>query len=155
MTIDSTEAALRAETLRLASSALGTTLTDPSPLGGSGRSIVCRARTSTGPDSGTRLDPGASVIVKRFVADPVPSEFARERIGLGSLAHTPTLLASDPAHGLLVMGDLGDGPTLADLLLGDSPRTAIEGAGGWAEALGEMVGSTYSVVDAVTTELDR
>lgn len=39
---------------------------------------------------------------------------------------------------LLVMEDLGDAPTLADVLLGDDPKAAEEGLRAWARELGRL-----------------
>lgn len=135
------------ETVALAEGALGRRLTDPVDLGGSRRSRVLRC------DVGEAL-PGASrdalpdgtktVIVKQFLGRA--PEFGRESVGLAVLDRTPELYARDPANHLLVMSDLGDLPTLADLLLGDDRERAWQGARAWARALGELVGRSRPAV---------
>lgn len=119
-------------TLRLASVALGAPVTNPQPLGGSTRSLVLRCRTPSGP-----------VVVKRY-PDGSSAAFARELAGLAALDHTPELLAVDRVHGLIVMTDLGTGPTLADLLLGDDRESAWAGALAWVEALADTLGRSRS-----------
>lgn len=110
-------------------------LTDPIDLGGSQRSRVLRCRVEA---------PGAptTVVVKEFVSDA--EAFLREATGLELADRTPDLLAQDPERLLLVMTDLGDLPTLADLLLGDDPGAAWRGAAGWARALGRAAGASRS-----------
>ncbi|HEV6951800.1 MAG TPA: hypothetical protein VKY86_00985 [Promicromonospora sp.] len=112
-------------------------LTDPVDLGGSQRSRVLRCRVEA---------PGApaSVVVKEFVSDA--EAFLREAAGLELLDRTPDLLAQDPERLLLVMTDLGDLPTLADLLLGDDPDAAWRGAADWARALGRAAGASRAQV---------
>jgi hypothetical protein len=123
--------------LQLASAALGVPVTDPEPLGGSNRSLVLRCRT-----------PGGPVVVKKY-PDGSSTGFTREVAGLTALDHVPTLLAVDRENGLVVMSDLGTGPTLADLLLGDDPAAAWAGALEWVEALADALGrsrdSTFDV----------
>ena len=116
------------DTVRLASAALGVPVSDPHPLGGSTRSEVLRCRVPTG-----------TVVVKRY-PDGSSAAFAREVAGLTALDHTPDLLALDRPHGLIVMTDLGTGPTLADLLLGDDRGVAWAGALEWVEALADTLG---------------
>jgi hypothetical protein len=117
-----------------ASRLLGVDLLDPTDLGGSTRSSVLRCRV--GPD---RLG-HATVVVKQFHGDD-DGAYAREAAGLSLLARTPELLARDDERRLLVMTDLGDPPTLADLLLGDDRSRAWSGAASWARALGRLAGS--------------
>ncbi len=126
------------DTLRLASAALGLPLTDPRPLGGSDRSEVLRCRT-----------PSGAVVVKRYPeGDRAGLAWAREVAGLRALAATPDLLAEDAEHRLVVMSDLGDGPTLADLLLDDDPKAAWHGALEWVAALADMLGRSHDSVPA-------
>ncbi|MHA7134374.1 hypothetical protein [Oerskovia turbata] len=150
------------ETLALAGAALGAALAEPEPLGGSARSLVVRARVVAGLDA-DRLDttrataraPGSTVVVKRFLDGPgvrgLP--FEHEVAGLLTLDRTPALLAVDEAHRLLVMSDVGDGPTLADLLLGDDRDAAWRGARDWAAALGALAGASARHVDRFSAEL--
>ena len=83
--------------------------------------------------------PTGPVVVKRY-PDGSTAAFAREVAGLTALDHTPDLLAVDREHGLVVMSDLGTGPTLADLLLGDDRAAAWAGALEWVEALADTLG---------------
>ena len=89
---------------------------------------MLRCRTPSGP-----------VVVKKY-PDGSSAAFAREVAGLTALDHTPDLLAVDREHGLVVMSDLGTGPTLADLLLGDDRAAAWAGALEWVEALADTLG---------------
>lgn len=140
------------DTLALAEAALGRRLTDPADLGGSRRSVVLRCRVGE-PLPGREAAPvvGRTVVVKRFLGSE--PEFEREALGLAVLDRTPRLLAVDPASTLLVLSDLGDLPTLADLLLSDDAEAAWAGARGWARALGELVGGTRHVADDVRARL--
>lgn len=130
-------------TLRLASVALGTPVTDAHPLGGSTRSEVLRCRVPTG-----------TVVVKRY-PDGSSVAFAREVAGLAALDHTPELLAVDRVHGLIVMSDLGTGPTLADLLLGDDRDAAWAGALEWVEALADTLGRSRGATFALDLAADE
>ena len=124
-------------TVALASGALGRPLGQPVDLGGSDRSHVLRCSVGDGVADGT-------VIVKRFLDGR--DGFLRETLGLAALDRTPDLLAADHEHGLLVMSDLGDHPTLADLLLGDDRTAAWAGARTWAHALGDLSGRSRAAV---------
>jgi hypothetical protein len=53
------------------------------------------------------------------------------------------VLATDPQLLIVVMSDLGDGYTLADLLLGDSPGDARAAVLAWARACGELSAATF------------
>jgi hypothetical protein len=114
------------------SAALGRPLSDPVRLASSDRSVVLRCRPSA----------GGSVVLKSFPADSYGmASFAAEAAGLELTSGTgaaPDLLAADPAGRLIVMTDLGDAPSLADLLLGKSPGQARDGLLGWARACGEL-----------------
>ncbi|MGI5492959.1 hypothetical protein [Microtetraspora malaysiensis] len=115
--------------LRAAGDLLDTELSDPVDLGGSRRSTVVRCRTAT----------GGSVIVKAFAGEPEGlRSFASEAAGLSLRLAGPELLAVDAEVPLLVMEDLGDAPTLADLLLGDDPKAAAAGLLAWACGLGRL-----------------
>ncbi len=150
------------ETLALAGVALGAALAEPEPLGGSTRSLVVRARVVAGLTT-DRLDttraaahaPGSTVVVKRFLDGPGAHglPFEHEVAGLLTLDRTPVLLAVDEAHRLLVMSDVGDGPTLADLLLGTDRDAAWQGALSWATALGELAGASGQHVERFSSEL--
>ncbi|KQY46292.1 phosphotransferase [Cellulomonas sp. Root137] len=127
--------------LRLVSAALGVPVTDPQPLAGSDRSVVLRAHV-----------PGSTVVVKKY-PDGTSSSFLREVAGLTALDHTPELLAVDRDRGLVVMSDLGAGPTLADLLLGDDSASAWDGALSWVEALGDALGRSRAGTPAFAAAL--
>lgn len=129
------------ETLRLAAAALGTTVADPQPLRGSDRSTVLRCQV-----------PGGTVVVKKY-PDGAASSFAREVAGLTALDRTPELLAVDRDHRLVVMSDLGTGPTLADLLLGVDADTAWAGALEWVDALGDTLGRSQVGTEAFSAVL--
>jgi hypothetical protein len=125
----------------LGSVALGRQLTDPVRLAGSDRSVVLRCRSSSRPGQHA-----GSVVLKRYPADSEGvASFAAEAAGLEFAAGTgaaPDLLAVDPAERLIVMTDLGDAPSLADLLLGPSADEAREWLLSWALACGELAVST-------------
>lgn len=132
-------------TTDLAAHVLGVPLSDPVDLGGSARSRVLRCRVDG------RMDAGSTVVVKQFLDDG--DGFARELVGLALLDRTPGLMASDPDHRVLVMTDLGDPPTLADLLLGADAEAAWAGARGWARDLGRLVGASRTHVDEARRRL--
>ncbi|MFC5179226.1 hypothetical protein [Nocardioides taihuensis] len=115
--------------LEAAAAALGVpSLSVVDTLGGSARSEVWRV---SAPDL-----PRGTAIVKHHL-QPERRTWVRESAGLAAAAgtRTPRLLAvvDDPA--VVVMSDLGDGPNLADLLLGTDPRAAADGVRDWAEAV--------------------
>lgn len=116
-------------------------------LGGSRRSAVSRHEVLEGPPEW-----GRTVVVKAFVPQPVGGAaamgFARELAGLSLLEGTPRLLAHDDETERLVMEDLGDPPTLADLLLGSDPEAARAGVLAWAGALGRHVRGDPTTLDA-------
>jgi hypothetical protein len=107
-------------------------------LGGSARSAVSRHRVLEGPPEW-----GETVVVKAFVPQPIgrgaAMGYARELAGLSLLDGTPRLLAHDDETERLVMEDLGEPPTLADLLLGRDASAARAAALAWAAALGGHV----------------
>lgn len=124
-------------------------LVDPVDLGGSERSRVLRCRVELDPRtraerSGAAADLPATVIIKHFLSDA--GGFTRESVGLDLCRRTPSLLARDEEHHLIVMSDLGTLPTLADLLLGDDHDAAWAGARTWARALGETTGASRDQV---------
>ncbi|MGW3350946.1 hypothetical protein ACWDA3_47255 [Nonomuraea rubra] len=112
--------------LAAASAALGERLDRPVDLGGSTRSQVLRCERA---DRGT-------VVVKAYQD---VSGFAAEAAGLPIAAGSaPDLLAVDRSFPLIVMSDLGAAPSLADVLLGDSPQAATEGLLTWAHTYGRL-----------------
>ncbi|PFG19915.1 hypothetical protein [Serinibacter salmoneus] len=115
---------------------LGVEVLDAADLGGSDRSVVARLH----------LSDGRTVIAKQYTDGEA---HRHERLGLAHLPGTPELVATDDVRRLLVMSDIGTGATLADLLLGENPTAAREGALSWARALGAMVGSTHAEVETL------
>ncbi|MFF4393218.1 hypothetical protein ACFY0G_41875 [Streptomyces sp. NPDC001552] len=115
--------------LRAASELLGVELSDPVDLGGSPRSTVLRCATAG----------GGSVIVKAFGNEPESLRcFTAEAAGLSLGIAGPELLGVDLEVPLLVMADLGNAPTLADVLLGSDQTVAESGLLAWARGLGRM-----------------
>ncbi len=116
--------------------ALGVPLSDPVPLAHSARSAVLRCREPG----------GGSVVVKTFPRDDDgAASFAAEAAGLTLAAGSglaPRLLAADRSLLTVVLSDLGQAPSLADLLLdGQAPgaaRAAGSALAGWAAALGQL-----------------
>jgi hypothetical protein len=86
-----------------------------------------------------RVAGGETVVAKRPVD---PGAFARELQALRVLpaAVRPRLVAA--GHDLLVMEDLGTGPSLADLLLGRDRVAAEAAVMAWAAALGQALHPT-------------
>ncbi|MFJ9611600.1 hypothetical protein ACIRS1_35230 [Kitasatospora sp. NPDC101176] len=115
--------------VRAAAELLDTGLSAPVDLGGSRRSTVLRCRTAS----------GGSVIVKAYTEGPEARRcFAAEAAGLSFGLAGPELLGADPKAPLLVMADLGDAPTLADVLLGSDRKAAEDGLVAWARELGRL-----------------
>jgi hypothetical protein len=118
--------------LAIASAALGDTLTESVDLGGSDRSTVLRCHRSA----------GGTVVLKSYPptadgADSLTAEAAGLAFTAGA-AVGPELLAVDQRAGLIVMTDLGDAPSLADLLLGGSAAGARTALLDWAKACGQL-----------------
>jgi hypothetical protein len=117
----------------------GVRLTAVETLGGSDRSTVIRAAARGGGSP-------ATVIVKVHeprAGEAVVREPAALRV-LGAVggALGPELLAVGSRPPLLVLGDLGRGRSLADLLLGDDPTAATDGIDAWGGALGRLHAAT-------------
>ena len=96
-----------------------------------------------------RVAGGATMIAKQ----PRHQEmFLRELEALRLLPATvrPALLAS--GSGLFIIEDLGSGPSLADLLLGDEPYAAERALVGWAETLGYALRATLREGQAAPPE---
>ena len=118
-----------------ASAALGRPLSDAVQLaGGSASSLVLRCGDGA----------CGSVIVKRYPpTDEGAGSFTAEAAGLVLARETglaPELLATDQELLVVVMTDLGDGATLADLLLADGSADAGGGRGADAGAGGSGAG---------------
>jgi hypothetical protein len=109
----------------------------------SNRAIVARVR----------FGGGETVIAKKPLS---PSAFANEVDALQLLpAETrPALIGS--ANGMLVMEDLGSGPSLADLLLSHDRGAAERALHAWARALGAALAATLrSGAPASRVSLER
>lgn len=118
--------------MRAAGDLLNVELSTPVDLGGSSRSTVLRCATPTG-----------SVIVKAFTRTPDALRcFTAEAAGLALGIAGPAVLGVDPGVPLLVMADLGDAPTLADVLLGNDPDAAESGLLAWARGLGRLAAAS-------------
>ncbi|WP_242889926.1 hypothetical protein [Actinomadura litoris] len=112
--------------VRAAAAALGEPLSDPVPLGDPGDCAVLRCRR-----------PGGGTVIVKTYAD-ARNSFTAEASGLALAVGGPDLLAVDTGYPLVVMADLGAGPSLTDLLLGADPQAARDGLLGWARGLGAM-----------------
>ncbi|MEV7712835.1 hypothetical protein [Streptomyces sp. NPDC088270] len=118
---DAGEGAGRA--VKAAAEALGDSLSDPVGLGH--RSTVLRCRSAR----------YGTVLVKAYSER---TAFVTEASALALGAGGPELLAVDADHPLVVMADLGQGPSLADVLLGDDAEAAEERLLAWARELGKV-----------------
>ncbi|HEY6744850.1 MAG TPA: hypothetical protein VI357_03945 [Mycobacteriales bacterium] len=118
--------------LAAAAAALGTELTGGETLGGSDRSLVLRATAGDRP------------VVLKAPLDSGPGP-VRELAALRLLAGVPgvvRLLAESGDPPVLVLEDLGPGPSLADALLGSDPAAAQAALDGWAGTLGAVQAAT-------------
>jgi hypothetical protein len=95
-----------------------------------------------------RLSDGGTVIAKQHVAD---SGHRSEVLALRMLPHTvsPNLLAS--SDDIMIMEDLGDGPSVADLLLGTDATAAHTALVLWARSLGRIAAATSGLEPATDT----
>ena len=123
------------------------------------RTVVLRCRVEAAPGGDRRP---AAVVVKHYrggpdrpfdAADPSPdgpaARFANEWCGLtllhaagGAPPYAPHPYAADAAAGLLVMEDLGDGASLAEVLQGHDSPAAEAALVAFAGALGRLHGAT-------------
>jgi hypothetical protein len=86
-------------------------------------------------------------------AGPGPArELAALRV-LGGVPGAVPLLAEADDPPVLVLADLGNGPSVADALLGADPAAAVAALGDWADALGRLQAATTDRRDAFATEL--
>ena len=119
------------------------TLADPEDLGGSGRSVVLRARVAENPFGMPR-----SLVIKHYPRSPTPGHADRFRHEAASCQlftalsgdnrPSPELMAHDPENRLLVLEDLGRSSTLADKLFGSDAAAAERCLLTWARALGRL-----------------
>lgn len=123
------------------------TLADPEDLGGSGKSVVLRARVAANPFGLPR-----SLVIKHYQSGPTPGRADRFRFEAASCQlftalpsawrPSPVLFAYDPQNRMLVLEDLGRSSTLADKLFGRDPQAAERCLLAWARALGKMHAAT-------------
>jgi len=127
-----------AEIVAAAAAVVGRPLADPVELSeGREEAVVLRCRDAAG-----------TVIVKTY---PPTTEgascFAAEAAGLeiaGGSDAAPVFLGADAGRQLVVMSDLGDSSSLADVLLGDSPDAARAALLNWAAACGRLSVATHA-----------
>ncbi|MBP2368714.1 hypothetical protein [Pseudonocardia parietis] len=120
-------------------------LCEPEDLGGSGTSVVARARMAQNPFSDRR-----SVVIKQYQGDPGTSDPFRYEVASCQLftalptdvRPSPVIIAHDPEQRLLVLEDLGRSMTLADKLFGPDREAARNCLLGWARGLGRMQAAT-------------
>ncbi len=120
------------------------TLADPEDLGGSGRTVVVRARVGA-----NLLSMDRTLVIKALPADEDPRAFHRE---LASYKYAnalpnesrpgPQLIASDPDQRLLVLTDLGHGRSMESLLSGTDVVETSHAVSAWGQALGRMHAAT-------------
>jgi len=127
------------------------TLVEPTDLGGSDRTMVLRVRAEENPFSLPK-----TMIIKRVLGDRAdgPPDGAREAFLREAVSYQfgntlrsanrpgAELFAHDVDDGLLVLSDLGNGPTLAEVLLRGEDSTMQHGLMAWAQALGRMHAAT-------------
>lgn len=120
-------------------------LSGPEDLGGSGTSVVARARMGRNPFSDQR-----SVVVKQYrgsagTGDPFRYEVASCQLFTAlpsDVRPSPVIIAHDPEQRLLVLEDLGRSSTLADKLFAADRETARRCLLEWARGLGRMQAAT-------------
>lgn len=126
----------------------GVHLSSEALLVGGERSEVRRVRARW-PDSGE-----TSVVVKRFLT--AGESWAREAAALHCLpddAPAPKAVAEGAAPPVVVMTDLGDGPSVAAALLGDDADLATGAVLDWARAMARLHRSTFGARAAFRAEL--
>jgi hypothetical protein len=111
----------------------GATLVPLERLGGNDRAAVHRVQAEE-PDGATR-----SLIVKQYFAagEGWVREFAALSV-LPSEIRAPHIVAAGAEPPVLIMDDVGKGPSLADALLGKDPDAAAAAVRAWALALAEL-----------------
>ncbi|MFB7657238.1 MULTISPECIES: hypothetical protein [unclassified Streptomyces] len=132
--------------LGAAEAALGSRLYEAADLGGSTRSTVLRCRSEN----------HGSVVVKAYADDPAAlGAFTAEAAGLSLGLAGPGLLAAAPGLPLIVMRDLGSGPTLADLLLGADRAAAQDALLSWSRALGALAAGSVAYEAEFDARVER
>jgi len=84
--------------------------------------------------------------------------YVRESAALASLPPglpAPRLLAAQARPPLLLLNDIGTGPSVADALLGDDPAAATRAVADWAAAIGTLHAATLGDPEAFSAELRR
>ncbi len=115
-------------------------LADPEDLGGSGRTVVVRARVTQNPVSMDR-----SLVIKALPADEDTRAFYREvasykyATALPSESRPgPQLIAWSPDVRLIVLADLGNGRPMTAMLSGTDPVETSRAISAWGQALGRL-----------------
>jgi hypothetical protein len=114
-------------------------LSKPQPLGGNERTRVRRI-TADYPDGNRR-----SLIAKEYSTDEA---WVRESAALSVLppdVSAPRVVAAQSAPPALILSDLGEGPSVADALIGDDPAAAEQAVCAWARAIARLHGATASL----------
>ncbi|HWE88406.1 MAG TPA: hypothetical protein VG317_02945 [Pseudonocardiaceae bacterium] len=126
---------------RLLSRRFGATvrLDEPEVLGGGAQSTVVRVRVAASPFALPRTlvvkshpPAGADAFVREAVSYQLFTALAPDE------RMCPEMFAHDGAERLVVLEDLGRGPTLADKLLGGDPRAAERSLLSWARSMGQL-----------------
>jgi hypothetical protein len=118
--------------------------------GGGTRSVLMRAVAERG--SGDPVE----VVIKLAVGPR--DRFVRERAALGLVTHhdlpgTVRLLGAREDPSLVVLEDLGGGPSVADLLLGDDPVAAEQAVKDWATTVGRLQAASTQLGDEFRARL--
>jgi hypothetical protein len=135
------------DVLAAAGRAIGRGLTASMPLRGSHRTRVVRAEVDGGP---------ATVIVKSYepgFTDRWAAESTALTLLRGRGLSVPDLIAVVDDPPLVVMEDVGDGPSLADALLGDCAATATARLHAWVDALAGLHVATVGDASRFATVL--
>lgn len=125
-------------------------ITEVTQLTGSQRTVVSRVRFAD------LAGVAGSVIVKRFVergANSVREPATLRLLRAHGVPGVARLLAESTTEPALLLQDLGDHPTLADLLLGSDPVAARNAVLGWAKTLGRLHSATTGLGGELTREL--
>ena len=145
-----------AEALLTRRSGAAVRLADADDLGGSDRSRVLRVRVAENPFSLPR-----TLVLKHYGADAAASfRFEAASFQLATALPSedrvsPTLVANDPEHRLLVLEDLGRCASLADRLHGTEAKAAERALLGWARSLGRLQAATAGREDDFRALLRR
>jgi hypothetical protein len=126
------------------------------------RAALACARSAVGADTGVadtvvlRDRPGGSVLRVMLMTAAgrrsviVKEARARERTALEVLTQAgvpgvPRLLAASEQPALVVMADAGDGPSVADRLMGQDPDAAAQAVTRWAAAVARLQAATLGL----------